>query len=202
MSNFRSQQAQLIEILDDILKDVNPSISEYELIQILQQPPYQVFEENALRDPLALFQCHFVLFNGLYQLQKRWLDNRCGLLDIVGTTINIHTAIEPKAALTTDDPLRDYYLDWSNLTDTTITDIEQLLDGFWHKMAGQTQSISSNDKQKALSVLAVASDYCLADIKAQYRRMQHIHHPDKGGKLEAAQQIEWAYQVLKKSLNS
>lgn len=50
----------------------------------------------------------------------------------------------------------------------------------------------------AYAVLGVQRGADLTEIKAAYRRLMLQHHPDKGGDLEAAKQINAAYEALTK----
>jgi hypothetical protein len=77
----------LVDILSTMVSMFEEGVSEYTLISMLKKPPYAVFDEEALRDPLMLFKTHFILFNALYQLRSIWLRNGVGKLDI--HTLNI-----------------------------------------------------------------------------------------------------------------
>lgn len=77
----------LVDILSTMVSMFEEGVSEYTLISMLKKPPYAVFDEEALRDPLMLFKTHFILFNALYQLRVKWLSDGVGELDI--HTLNI-----------------------------------------------------------------------------------------------------------------
>lgn len=77
----------LVDILSTMVSMFEEGVSEYTLISMLKKPPYAVFDEEALRDPLMLFKTHFILFNALYQLRSKWLRGGVGELDI--HTLNI-----------------------------------------------------------------------------------------------------------------
>ncbi|MBT1451262.1 J domain-containing protein [Glaciecola sp. XM2] len=177
-------------------------ISEYDLISVLQKPPYALFDEDALRDSITLFETHFVLFNALYQLRVQWRTEGIGELIIGPTNIYLSDIAIAARGIELDDPLARYYLDWANLHDTTPEDVENLLDSFWQKM-GATHSLNSfsqQDIQDALNCLAFESleGLTLLKLKQQYRRLQHLNHPDKGGCTEQSKALTHAYSQLRK----
>ncbi|WP_052154982.1 DNA-J related domain-containing protein [Aliiglaciecola lipolytica] len=194
--------------LEDILLTDNGAniesqpISEYRLITKLQKPPYSLFDSEALREPLAMFRCHFVLFHHLYQLQNSWIKQGKGKLTIHTTKI-VLTPLKPSQhVIELPDPLRDYYLDWQNFDKTNTQDVEDLLDSFWQKMASDPQITSPQDKQSALSILELTEPFELKTLKQAYRAKQHQHHPDKGGDAGKSKQLQWAYYVLKREFHS
>jgi hypothetical protein len=107
-------QFLLQEILNAFQSQFTAGISEFELITALKQPPYSLFDEDALRDPLTLFQTHFVLFHSLYHLRNEWREQKVGELDIRATQIKLDSILSFDADLQVADPLADYYLDWTN----------------------------------------------------------------------------------------
>ena len=144
----------LVTLLEDSLLLLKPTltlgISEFDLIALLKRPPYSLFDEDALRDPLMLFQTHFLVFNALYKLQIKWRESGEGRLDIHTTKILLRDDIQPQniplqnkdatqaqTHLAGLDPLASYYLNLDNLKGTSEADVAALLDDFWRQMAGQ-----------------------------------------------------------------
>mmetsp|Transcript_16093 Transcript_16093/g.50599 ORF Transcript_16093/g.50599 Transcript_16093/m.50599 type:complete len:92 (-) Transcript_16093:35-310(-) len=84
-SNYDGIQALLQEVLSSFQSQFVEGISEFEIITLLKQPPYSLFDEDALRDSLMLFQTHFVLFHSLYRLRNEWREQKVGELDIAAT---------------------------------------------------------------------------------------------------------------------
>lgn len=174
-------------------------ISEFELISLLQKSPYSLFDEAALRDSLALFRCHFILFHCLYRLQDEWLAEKQGLLNIHTTSIRLETLAVSTETPALADPLRDYYLDWNNFDSTGKEDVDALIDSFWVKMgSGIHMSADENTINEARNVLEIAPDIRLTRslIKKQYRHLLHRHHPDKGGENPVAAELVRACEVL------
>ncbi|GAC30757.1 DNA-J related domain-containing protein [Brumicola pallidula] len=199
-------QFLLQEILNTFQSQFTAGISEFELITLLKQPPYSLFDEDALRDPLTLFQTHFVLFHSLYHLRNEWREQKVGELDIRATQIKLAPILSFDAGLQASDPLADYYLDWTNLSATDQAGVNDLLNSFWQKMAGVDGNhyFSQEAVNEAILTLQITSIECLslAQLKQQYRKLQHAKHPDKGGSVEDSQQVLQAYTTLYKYMSN
>ncbi|GGW84455.1 DNA-J related domain-containing protein [Alteromonas halophila] len=190
----------IADLLEDHSQWFAAGVSEYTLIARLQKAPYNLFDKEALRESLALFQTHFVIFHALYQLQLRWHAQGVGHLAIHTLKITLHETSEPSSAPIPSDPLRDYYLNWGNFDETGKDDVEALLDDFWQRMGGHIShdTLSTQEIAKARQVLELSADepLTLGTIKRHYRRLIHQHHPDKGGDPAAAKQLVRAYSML------
>jgi hypothetical protein len=201
---LNEQQRLLTDALVTFRPQFAEGISEYDLINALKSPPYLVFDEDALGDSLMMFQTHFVLFHCLYQLQNQWREQKVGQLDIGMTRISLQPILASDANLQTEDPLANYYLNWSNLSATNETDVEALLDSFWQKMAGHDlhANISGSALKRARITMKidVLKDINLSELKQQYRKLQHENHPDKGGRIEVSQSILQAYTQLRRHI--
>lgn len=199
MPQTPSDWAPLQPILQHILLAHESGISEYELFQCLQSPPYELFSKNALQQPLSLFQSHFIVFNALYQLQGTWLRDRTGILQINCSSIRGYPWDAGQNAIIQQDKLRSYYLDWSNLDNTDQTQVEALLESFWTALSGLPTQVDDNfmSEQQALTTLQITPPYSTKQLKQQYRKMLHIHHPDKGGNNAETLQLHNAYKRLK-----
>ncbi len=210
----------LVTLLEDSLLLLKPTltlgISEFDLIALLKRPPYSLFDEDALRDPLMLFQTHFLVFHALYKLQIKWRESGEGRLDIHTTKILLRDDIQPQNIppqnkdatkaqihLAGLDPLASYYLNLDNLKGTSEADVAALLDDFWRQMAGQKLGVpNTKDRDKACDVLKLDKQDILTlnSLKAHYRKALLKVHPDRGGNVEEAQQVIQAYRVLLSSL--
>ena len=186
----------LVTLLEDSLHLLKPTlasgISEFDLIGLLKRPPYSLFDEEALRDPLMLFQTHFLVFHALYKLQIKWRESGEGRLDIHTTKILLRADIQPQnkgdsqaqAHLAGLDPLASYYLNLDNLKGTSEADVVTLLDDFWLHMSGQNQGPSNTkDRDKACDILKLDKRNILTlnSLKAHYRKALLRVHPDRGG---------------------
>lgn len=191
--------APLQPILQDILLTQNNGLSEYELFNLLKLPPYELFSLEALRDPLSLFQSHFILFNALYELRDTWLRNKTGLLKIHCSCIRHHPWEAGQNALLPQDKLRAYYLDWTNLSDTDQSQVDAMLDSFWSAFSGMPSKIQDNNmsEQRASDLLKLSIPFSAQQLKQHYRKMLHKLHPDKGGNNGQTVELQHAYERLK-----
>ena len=193
-------ERDLLVALRNILASRREGINEFELIRLLQSEPFQLLDEQALRSDLAMFQCHFLLFHCLYKLQQCWLDEKRFYLSIHVTEIRCHP-YEKDQPVEPDTGLAEYYLNWDNFVSTSRDDVVQLLNSFWQKM-GRMKHLDEEDKNNALSLLELSEPLTMSALKSRYRSLMHQYHPDKGGSVEQAQEIDWAYRVLKESNRS
>ena len=91
----------------------------------------------------------------------------------------------------TYDALSNYYLDLNNLAETTVDDVDALLNQFWRRF------LADEHHHSALSVLGMEAPVTFEQVKAQYRRLAMLHHPDRGGNKEKLQTINEAMEQLK-----
>ncbi|AEP31342.1 DNA-J related domain-containing protein [Brumicola nitratireducens] len=199
-------QVLLQDILSTFKAQFIEGVSEFEIITQLKKPPYSLFDDNALRDPLMLFQTHFVLFHSLYHLRNEWRAQSIGELNIGATLIKLQPTLSFDAALQVADPLGDYYLDWNNFSATDEAGVEDLLNRFWQAMAGGDMQycVSQEALNEASFALQIDSleGLSLIQLKQQYRKLQHANHPDKGGSVEDSQRVLQAYTTLHKYISN
>lgn len=178
--------AFLMERLHRLLRAHPDGLSEYALILALKGDP--LIRQEALSDPLTLFQTHFLLFHHLYRLGERLrgearLEIHC--LKIVLRPRQSENGALPEAA----DPLRDYYLNLGNL-DIGRKDVEALLAAFWERFVGQDELTA------ALRTLGLEEGTDYPAAKRRYRELAMRHHPDRGGDTDALQAINAAMAVV------
>ncbi|MGM0430753.1 MAG: DNA-J related domain-containing protein [Pseudomonadota bacterium] len=197
-----------IEILTQILAEnlnTRPHWTELELIEQLQAQPYEFFDKGALRDPLTLFQTHFLLFHCLYKLRERWREQKKYELFIHTLNIECQPWHEGTSALAENDPLAEYYLDLNQLSSTSGADVESMLDDFWRRMGHSSVTVDM-PVGEAWQLMEVEPPVSHAFIKKQYRKLVHKYHPDKGGSVAKMQKIQKAYRciigVIKKEQSS
>lgn len=165
--------------------------SEYELLGQLDAEPDNGFAKGDLSTGLNLFQTHFLLFHALYRLRDELLLERVGQLEISALSIRILPLSERCGQdLAEHDPLRDYYLDLSNLDETDESAVETLLGQFWQRY------LLHERRAEYLAVLQLSEAADAAQIREQYRRLAMQHHPDRGGDTEMLQRINAAYAAL------
>lgn len=204
---FRSVTEPLQHAISDIVLGRLTPMTEFELIRTLQQPPYELLSERALQGNLDLFQTHFLVFHCLYRLRQDWQASGLGYLRIEPLAIQLLTLDETPSnsdatgySLMQSDPLASYYLDLENLASTGEHDVAQLLDSFWRHLT-TPPAVKADQRSQALLVMDFeAMPDNLNQLKRQFRRLLHAHHPDKGGATADVQNLQWAYQVLRQAL--
>jgi hypothetical protein len=188
-----SQQLFTQQVLA-VLRAHPEGISEYELIQALENSGNAVFSTDRLRNNLSLFQTHFFLFHHLYQLREDLWEKGEARLDISPLCIQLLSINDtPDTALSDHDPLRDYYLQLDNLENTNAEDVDMLLSKFWLRF------VRNDEREAALAELELQDPVDWGTIKTQHRRLAMQHHPDRGGDAERLQAINAAMDVLARS---
>ncbi|MED5607356.1 MULTISPECIES: DNA-J related domain-containing protein [Pseudomonas] len=177
----------------ELLREAPEGLSEYQLIQQLKARHSTHVPHLPLLDKLVLFRTHFLVFNALYRLRDELCAEEAGFLQIGPLQIRLLPWQSGAPGLVESDPLRAYYLDESNLRDTTERDVEKLLESFWTRMQGD------GEKAAALALFELEDgpvDYAL--IKLRYRQLVSQHHPDRGGSTTRLQSINKAMEILER----
>ena len=178
-----------------------PSCREYDIIRHLQE--IQRMPKTALANSLSMFRCHFLVFNALHRIKAKWQNNPDSniALEISSLRIstkkhvenqNTHTKTQQQAE--PFDPLSLFYLDLTQLNQTTETDINKLLDQFWLRFTNGP--LDTVEKEQALETLELKGDVDFSLIKKQYRRLAMRHHPDRGGDKNKLIAIHQAMECL------
>jgi len=179
------------QTLLEVLRHHPAGLSEYELIQALDDFGQPGFDVSTLRENLSLFQTHFFLFHSLYRLRDRLWESKEARLDINVFCIQLQPVIDKSGTEISDhDPLREYYLNLDNLENTDSDDVTRLLTSFW---AG---FVTNDQRRSALEALDLKDPVDWATIKNQHRRLVMEHHPDRGGDEERLSAINAAMDVL------
>ncbi|MCF6336571.1 MAG: molecular chaperone DnaJ [Gammaproteobacteria bacterium] len=190
-ANTFPAQPLFLQRLLKVLRAHPTGISEYELICILGSAGESHFDTDCLRDNLSLFQTHFFLFHNLYQLHDQLWHNDGIHLEISPLCIQLIPGNSTSCpALSTHNPLRDYYLNIHNLNNTDANDIELLLGKFWQRF------VHNDDRHHALEELGLNDPVNWTTIKTRHRRLVMEHHPDRGGDKQRLQAINAAMDVL------
>lgn len=188
----------------------NPLISA--ILQVLQQNPQRLAIHHLLakiqtqinipkldnNEQLALFKLNWLMMNALYQLQQSLLSEGY-FLHL--STLDIHLEAltnnnQAESAELQSQKLRDYYLDWKNFNETSIEEINAMLEGIWQDCYKPEQ------KQQAFKTLGLKPNASKQKVKLRYRELANKHHPDKGGNTETFMQIRQAYELLKSTIAS
>jgi len=186
----------LARLVIEALQQNPGGISEYELINWIKEKGQGEFDNISFWDRLSLFQTHFMLLHTLHQLKILLWKNHFGSLDINPLKIALLPAQTGKSmGIESHDPLQEYYMDLSQLHNTTDQDIGELLAKFWQSMG------RSDKKAAALAELELEDPVDFPAIKQQHRRLVMKHHPDRGGSKEKLQAINKAMEILKQLYN-
>ncbi|WP_455210368.1 DNA-J related domain-containing protein [Kaarinaea lacus] len=174
----------------DCLQQNHTGISEHELLKQLAGDVNSGNWSEAFNNNHALFKAHFLLFHILYQLRNRLLKQKLGILDINPVKIRLLPYREGDASLDEYDALMDYYLDITNLENTSAREVDEMLAGFYIKFTNKDK------RQQALQILGLKDPVDDHAIKKQYRRLAMEHHPDRGGDHTVLQEINNAVKIL------
>lgn len=184
-----------LDLLHRVLRAHPAGLSEYELITTLETENEEDFSRHQLRDNLSLFQTHFLLFHALYCLHDQLFEAQSARLDIHTLCIQLLPfKAATDTALAEHDPLRDYYLDLTNLKNTDASEVDNLLTQFWSRF------IFDDDRRQALTTLELEDPVDWSTIKTQHRRLAMLHHPDRGGDEERLQAINAAMDLLARGI--
>ena len=189
-----------------LLRETPDGCSEYQLIQQLKARHSTHIPNLPLLDKLVLFRTHFLIFNALYRLRDTLREENRNDLQISPLCVQILPYTAGVSAVTESDPLRDYYLDLTNLRDTNEDEVERLLASFWSRMHGNQPGAGCDawdpeQKRAALELFELDQDVdalSLMTIKRRYRQLVSIHHPDRGGSTTRIQSINLAMEILER----
>lgn len=195
----KKNDAALLDAVQCIIDIASEPLSEYQLIKILNQQGWEL-STNAT-DSLTLFTSHFLVFNALYRLQVEYWKKQQRYLAISVLSIFLHPKIEDNdrygnntslVSYTADTELREYYLDASQLEVATEESVNSMLNQFWERY------IATDESSEALQFFSLKHPVTQQEIKKRYRTLAMEHHPDRGGKPEIFQKVNWAFGVLQR----
>ncbi|MCW8888400.1 MAG: DnaJ domain-containing protein [Gammaproteobacteria bacterium] len=183
----------LIPAILELLRQQPLGLSEYEIFKGLGE--HTAFSDIGDRGQLPLFQKHFMIMNGLYQLQQNLWNEEQLILEISPLKIVITAVKESRhnshPIISESIKLREYYLDWNNLEETTEEDVLKLHQNFWDRFNQQ------QGRGDALSILELDESATRKTVIERYRKLAAEHHPDRGGCGERFIEIRRAYEILK-----
>lgn len=165
-------------------------ISEYQVIQQLGD----AWPTLASDPTVLLFQKHFLVMNALYRLQLRLWGEEGVYLSISPLLVRLEpaTGADGQAVVeSTEQPLRDYYLDWSQFVDTDRAAVDALLAGFWQRFH------AGGAVEEALAELGLALESDWGQVRHRYRQLAAASHPDRGGDPARFLAVRGAYEQLR-----
>jgi DnaJ-domain-containing protein 1 len=182
--------AETLSTITKLLEHYPSGMSEIALLRLLQERHPELPVGNRTGDSLSLFQSHFLLFHYLYRIQRQLWEQQSGHLQISPLCIQLLPYQPGRFDVAESDPLRDYYLDPTNLESTSKADVDHMLADFWKRY------LSPAGRAEALSALGLADPVDDEAIKRRYRKLAMEHHPDRGGNTEDLQAIHAAIRML------
>ncbi len=206
MNDDLEPDMDLAEQIFVLLREQPDGCSEYELIQQLKARHSTHIPNLPLLDKLVLFRTHFLVFNALYRLRDQLWGETSHTVQILPLCVQLQPYAPGLSGVVENDPLRDYYLDLTNLRDTDETEVERLLASFWSRMRGDHEGDRNEiwdpeQKRAALELFELdqeAASLSLHTIKRRYRQLVSIHHPDRGGSTTRLQSINLAMEILQR----
>ncbi|MCP9338646.1 DNA-J related domain-containing protein [Stutzerimonas xanthomarina] len=206
MNDDLEPEMDLAEQIFVLLREQPDGCSEYELIQQLKARHSTHIPNLPLLDKLVLFRTHFLVFNALYRLRDQLWGETSHTVHISPLCVQLQPYVPGLSGIVENDPLRDYYLDLTNLRDTDEAEVERLLASFWSRMRGDHQGDRNEiwdpeQKRAALELFELdqeAASLSLHTIKRRYRQLVSIHHPDRGGSTTRLQSINLAMEILQR----
>ncbi|ELI6425939.1 DnaJ domain-containing protein [Vibrio harveyi] len=161
----------------DILRKQPSNWKVHTLAHDLSQKGYiQQLDESPDKD---LFKRNFLLMNALYQLQETLYPD--GWLQVEAMNIVLMSSIEAsRHSVDTNDPLREYYLDWKNY-EADEGEVRRLLNDFWSRYQRYIGGNVSDDldRSKALHLFELDADATRTEIRRQWRKLALRWHPDR-----------------------
>lgn len=191
--------ADLEEAVLALLRASPDGISEFALFAALAKLGFSAFEREVFADQLRMFRSHFVLFHVLYAMRERLVLRREGHLTIDAMNIRLVGWNEAGdgenagGAIAEHDPLRDYYLDLSNLEAMSQDELASMLDAFWERF------VADDRRGEALTVLELEPGATWDEIRLRHRELVFAHHPDRGGDSARLAAINAAMRILERA---
>jgi len=193
VSISEKQNNPLTPAILQVLREHRGPLGIHQLLQQIKQAcTIPLLDED---EQLALFKLNWLMMNALYQLQDMFYQQNYYLhISTLQIRLQPLTCNQGnQLAQTSQQALRDYYLDWRQFSETSKAQVQALLEDVWR------YCISDEKQQQACAILGVVADARLSEIRQSYRSLASRHHPDKGGDAEQFMLIREAYEVLLKA---
>ncbi|MCE0496062.1 DNA-J related domain-containing protein [Vibrio salinus] len=146
-----------------------------------------------------VFKRNFLIMNALYQLQEILIPEYW--LQVEAMNIQLffyrHTSSH---AIDSADPLREYYLEWSNY-EASEGEVKRLLNQFWEHYQSYIGGVSDNvglTRKKALELFELDDFATPAEIRKRWRKLALKWHPDRdGGNSDTFRMLCEAWNLLR-----
>lgn len=172
------------------LREQHSSCSLLDLVKLCE-PDFLLLIGKDVDLQIVIFQKNFFVMNALYQIQRDIQTEGFSLIIFPLEISMVSNRVEGKADLAMrDTDLARYYLNWSNLNNITVADIETLFSSFWQRYR------AADKVDAALTALGLDHNVDWFEIRQAYQKKIAISHPDKGGCAEDFIEIRKAYEIL------
>ncbi|EGU33930.1 DnaJ family protein [Vibrio ichthyoenteri ATCC 700023] len=148
-----------------------------------------------------LFKRNFLIMNALYQLQDTLYPERWVQVEAMDIALlpNCHQGRQYEIDL--QDPLRDYYTQWSNY-EAEEGEIKRLLNEFWTRyreyVGKNTDRTGTLDRVKALRLFELEEGASDSEVRKKWRKLALKWHPDRqSGNSDQFRLICEAWHVLR-----
>lgn len=177
-------------IADQIL-----GISEYALLKRLKETNSPWHDLINFADAKSLFPIHFLLFNALYSWQQELQKQGDFQLSVTPLNIRLFRQQTDTNSVGEIDATRFFYLDKTNLFETSESDLENMISSFWKGLIVQPKVLG------AFETLEMKPTTDLKKVKLVYKKKMASAHPDKGGCNNRARDLNHAVDVITKALS-
>lgn len=165
-------------------------LSEKELMPVLDSRPDK-----------DLFKRNFLIMNALYQLQETLYPDRWVQVEAMDIALLPNCHHGQQYHIDPQDPLRDYYTQWSNY-EAEEGEIKRLLNEFWTRyreyVGQQTQRTGTLDRVKALRLFELNEGASDSEIRKKWRKLALKWHPDRqNGNTDQFRLVCEAWHVLR-----
>ncbi len=139
------------------------------------------FDEVPEKD---VFKRNFLIMNALYQLQEILIPEYWLQVDSMDIKLFFYSsASTADQTINSTDPLREYYLEWSNY-EATEGEVKRLLNEFWKRyqsFIGDSPKEINLTRKKALDMFELDEFATQDEIRKRWRKLALKWHPDRDG---------------------
>ncbi|GMQ48689.1 DNA-J related domain-containing protein [Vibrio sp. 10N] len=190
----RQAENPLLWSVLNVFERQSESLQIHKLFSLLAEKDLiPTLDDSAEKD---LFKRNFLLMNALYQLQDILIPEKW--LQVEAMDIRLMPFNPSQHAVFSDDPLREYYLDWSHY-EADNREVKRLLAEFWTRYQKHVgvQEVTMSQRQ-ALDCFDLDETATQKEIRQAWRRLALKWHPDRvGGDSEKFRVYCEAWSILK-----
>jgi len=129
-----------------------------------------------------LFKRNFLIMNALYQLQETLFPDHYVQVESMDIALLSNRGLKLNLNIESDDPLKDYYTQWSNY-EAEQGEIRRLLDEFWTRyrdyVGSEKLQVGDITRSKALKVFELKEDASDVEVRKRWRKLALKWHPDR-----------------------